>query len=115
IMDIFVERLSGLSVAERKVEIVERKGIGHPDSICDAIMEEVSLALSHEYMNRFGVILHHNIDKGLLVAGGVERRFGGGRVTEPMRLVFGDRATFKTDNKTKPGKKKGISNREKRV
>ena len=102
--DIFVERLSGLSVAERKVEIVERKGIGHPDSICDAIMEEVSLALSREYMNRFGVILHHNIDKGLLVAGGVERRFGGGRVTEPMRLVFGDRATFKTDDKTIPVK-----------
>ncbi len=100
--DIFVERLSGLSVAERKVEIVERKGIGHPDSICDAMMEEVSLALSREYMNRFGVILHHNIDKGLLVAGGVERRFGGGRVTEPMRLVFGDRATFKADDRTIP-------------
>ena len=100
--DIFVERLNGLSVAARKVEIVERKGLGHPDSICDAIMEEISLALSREYRNRFGVILHHNIDKGLLVAGGVERRFGGGRVTEPMRLIFGDRATYKIDDKTIP-------------
>ena len=100
--DIFVERLSGIAVADRKVEIVERKGLGHPDSICDAIMEEVSLALSREYINRFGVILHHNIDKGLLVAGSVERRFGGGKVTEPMRLIFGDRATFKIDDKTIP-------------
>lgn len=100
--DIFVERLSGTSVAERKVEIVERKGLGHPDSICDAIMEKVSLALSREYKERFGTILHHNIDKGLLVAGGVERRFGGGKVTEPMRLIFGDRATFKVGNETIP-------------
>ncbi|MCC7201046.1 MAG: methionine adenosyltransferase [Nitrospirae bacterium] len=100
--DIFVERLSGLSVGERMVEIVERKGLGHPDSICDAIMEQVSLALSAEYMNRFGTILHHNIDKGLLVAGEVERKFGGGRVTEPMRLIFGDRATFKADDSSIP-------------
>lgn len=100
--DIFVERLSGLSVGERKVEIVERKGLGHPDSICDAIMEEISLALSREYKNRFGVILHHNIDKGLLVAGAVERRFGGGRVVEPMRLIFGDRATFQIGDKRIP-------------
>lgn len=100
--DILVERLSGLSVAERRVEIVERKGLGHPDSICDAVMEEIALALSREYMDRFGVILHHNIDKGLLVAGGVERRFGGGRVVEPMHLIIGDRATFKIDDKTIP-------------
>lgn len=100
--DIFVERLSGLSVAEKKVEIVERKGLGHPDSICDAIVEEIALSLSQEYMNRLGVILHHNIDKGLLVAGSVERRFGGGRVVEPMRLIFGDRATFEIDDKTIP-------------
>jgi S-adenosylmethionine synthetase len=39
-------------------------------------------------------VLHHNCDKGLLVAGQVERRYGGGRVVEPMRLVIGDRATF---------------------
>ena len=44
--NVFIERLSGLSVAERMVEIVERKGLGHPDSICDAVMEQVSLALS---------------------------------------------------------------------
>lgn len=100
--DILVERLNGSSVSERKVEIVERKGLGHPDSICDAIMESISLALSKEYMGRFGTILHHNIDKGLLVAGGVERRFGGGRVTEPMRLIIGDRATFKFGDKEIP-------------
>ncbi len=89
-----VEVLSGKSVSEHEVEIVERKGQGHPDSICDAIMERVSIDLSREYLRQFGVILHHNIDKGFLVAGNVEIRLGGGRVTEPMRLIFGDRATY---------------------
>src|SRR5574341_2200055 len=91
--NITVEVLARTPVAEHQVEIVERKGIGHPDSICDAIMERVSIALSKEYLQRFGRILHHNIDKAFLVAGDAEFKLGGGRVLEPMRLIFGDRAT----------------------
>ncbi|MDQ7857451.1 MAG: methionine adenosyltransferase [Armatimonadota bacterium] len=91
--NITVEVLARTPVAGHQVEIVERKGVGHPDSICDAIMERVSIALSREYLDRFGKILHHNIDKAFLVAGDAEIRLGGGRVTDPMRLIFGDRAT----------------------
>ena len=81
-------------MAQTDVEIVERKGLGHPDTICDLVMEQVSQALSQAYLKYYGRILHHNCDKGLLVAGQVERRMGGGRVIEPMRLVIGDRATL---------------------
>jgi S-adenosylmethionine synthetase len=91
--NITVDVLARTPVAKHQVEIVERKGIGHPDSICDAIMERVSVALSKEYLQRFGKILHHNIDKAFLVAGNAEIKLGGGAVTEPMRLIFGDRAT----------------------
>lgn len=90
---IIIEELKHAPVGKQRVELVERKGTGHPDSICDAIMEQISLALSREYLNTFGQILHHNIDKGLLVAGRTEPRLGGGKVLEPMRLVIGDRAT----------------------
>jgi len=90
--NITVEVLARTPVAQHQVEIVERKGVGHPDSICDAIMERVSIALSKEYKDRFGKILHHNIDKAFLVAGNAEIRLGGGVITEPMRLIFGDRA-----------------------
>jgi len=89
-----IESIPTLPVSERAVEIVERKGRGHPDSICDAIMEAVSLALSHEYIRLTGRVLHHNIDKGLLVAGEAEKRFGGGAIISPMELIIGDRATF---------------------
>jgi S-adenosylmethionine synthetase len=92
--NIVIDNLAGRTVPEHEVEIVERKGIGHPDSICDAIMEDISVALSKEYLSRFGRILHHNVDKGLLIAGEVERKLGGGMVIEPMKLVIGDRATF---------------------
>jgi S-adenosylmethionine synthetase len=91
---IMVETLPGVPVGELQVEMVERKGVGHPDSICDAIMDRVSVELSKEYMSQFGHILHHNIDKAFLVAGDAEVRFGGGRIREPMKLIFGDRATF---------------------
>jgi S-adenosylmethionine synthetase len=91
--NIRVEALSGLPVGDRQVEMVERKGIGHPDSICDAIMDRVSVELSREYLSQFGRILHHNIDKAFLVAGEAEVRFGGGAIREPMKLIFGDRAS----------------------
>ena len=89
---IVVEGLAGPAVADQQVEVVERKGRGHPDSICDGVMDAVSVALCAVYRERCGRILHHNVDKGLLVAGQVELSFGGGRVLRPMELIIGDRA-----------------------
>ena len=95
--NILIDALKQTPLEEQKLEIVERKGLGHPDSICDAIMDRVSVELSRAYLETFGVIMHHNADKSLLVAGEVETRFGGGIVREPMRLIFGDRATFEAE------------------
>lgn len=89
-------------VAEQAVEIVERKGTGHPDYICDAVMERISVALSREYLKRFGTVLHHNTDKGLLVAGQVVKGFGGGKVIKPMELIVGDRASYGTGRSRVP-------------
>ena len=97
-----METYKGLSVAERPLEIVERKGVGHPDHICDAVAEAISLALCRAYLREWGVVLHHNIDKSLLAAGRVEKWFGGGRVIRPMELSIGDRATFFAGGKTLP-------------
>ena len=93
-----------LPLEEQKLEIVERKGLGHPDSICDAIMDQISVKLSEAYLDKFGMIMHHNADKSLLVAGDVETRFGGGSVREPMLLIIGDRATFEVEGITIPVK-----------
>ncbi|MEM2878671.1 MAG: methionine adenosyltransferase [Candidatus Hadarchaeales archaeon] len=91
--NIMVEEFRQLPLERQPFEIVERKGLGHPDSICDAVLDRVSVELSAEYMKKFGSIMHHNADKSLLVAGEVETKFGGGNVIQPMLLIFGDRAT----------------------
>ena len=96
---IVIEPYKGTPVTGQRVEVVERKGTGHPDYLCDSLMESVSIALCREYRKAFGTILHHNIDKGLLSAGKVEKLFGGGRVIEPMELIIGDRATFSAGGK----------------
>ncbi len=100
--NIIIESLQQTPVEAQQVELVERKGVGHPDSICDAIMEAVSVALCEAYEDTFGRIVHHNIDKGLLVAGQTTPRIGGGTVDEPMRLIFGDRAVYEFKGKKVP-------------
>ena len=89
-------------IEERPVELVERKGIGHPDSICDGISEAVSRALSQMYKDRFGRILHHNTDETHVIGGEAEPAFGGGKVIAPATVVLVGRATTKVDGQVLP-------------
>jgi S-adenosylmethionine synthetase len=41
--NIVVSRSAEMWIEDRPVEIVERKGIGHPDSLCDGIAERISV------------------------------------------------------------------------
>jgi len=92
-MEIVVSPLAEPAIDARPVEVVERKGIGHPDSICDGLAEQFSILLSQHYIERFGRILHHNVDKMLLCGGASSPAFGGGRVTRPIELIFAGQAT----------------------
>lgn len=76
-----------------KVELVERKGLGHPDYIADSASEEASKALCRYYLKEFGTILHHNLDKTLLVGGQANPKFGGGELLEPIYIIVAGRAT----------------------
>lgn len=75
------------------VEVVERKGAGHPDSICDGIAEHVCVRLCRYYLGEFGAILHHNVDKVLLCAGAARPAFGGGELLAPIEIYLAGRAT----------------------
>jgi len=74
------------------VELVERKGLGHPDSICDALAETLSRNLCRYYLDRCGRILHHNVDKALLCGGTAAPSFGGGAILRPMEIYLSGRA-----------------------
>ncbi|MDT7861450.1 MAG: methionine adenosyltransferase [Saccharolobus sp.] len=84
-----------------QVELVERKGLGHPDYIADSIAEEASRKLSLYYLKKYGVILHHNLDKTLVVGGQAAPRFKGGEVLHPIYIIVAGRAT--TEVKTESG------------
>jgi S-adenosylmethionine synthetase len=73
--------------------MVERKGIGHPDTLCDMLAEAVSVGLSRIYLERFGTVLHHNVDKALLIGGAAQPEFGGGSILEPIEITLAGRAT----------------------
>ena len=75
------------------LEIVERKGLGHPDTICDALAEEASRHLSRFYLEQCGLVLHHNLDKALLWGGASRAAFGGGEVLAPIEIFVAGRAT----------------------
>jgi len=95
--NIIVEDFKQTPLEKQRIEIVERKGRGHPDYICDAVADQISINLCKEYLKKAGTILHHNIDKSLLVAGETEPKFNGGTVKQPILFVVGDRATSVID------------------
>src|SRR5271157_2165233 len=93
-MVIILSSLATLIPDEAEVEFVERKGLGHPDTLCDALAEEFSLSLSRFYLDRFGLILHHNVDKALLWGGQAQPAFGGGKILRPIEIYLSGRATY---------------------
>ncbi|WP_053948247.1 methionine adenosyltransferase [Halolamina sediminis] len=97
-----VSELDRRAVEDQQVEIVERKGIGHPDSICDGIAESVSRALSQLYLDRVGKVLHYNTDETQLAAGRASPAYGGGEVIEPIYILIVGRATksYERDGET---------------
>jgi len=91
--NIFLEELKQVPIEKQSVEFVERKGIGHPDSIADGLAESVSRALCKMYKERYGRILHHNTDEVEVVGGQSAPVFGGGSILEPMYILLVGRAT----------------------
>lgn len=101
-MEIMVNENNFLNQEALPVEIVERKGIGHPDTISDAISEEYSVEISKFYLENFGKILHHNVDKALLIAGKASPIFGGGKVEEPINFYLVGRVITEYKGKSIP-------------
>ncbi|MHC1592857.1 MAG: methionine adenosyltransferase [Methermicoccaceae archaeon] len=100
--NIEVVAINQVPMEQQKIEMVERKGIGHPDSVADGIAEAMSRALCADYKKRFGVILHHNTDETQIVAGESKPAFGGGEIISPIYILLVGRATKELDGMTAP-------------
>ena len=84
------------------VEFVERKGVGHPDTICDALADDLARKLATEYLAHTGRVQHFNVDKAVLAAGSVEVDYGGGHHTKASRLVLVGKADFSQSWRPEP-------------
>ncbi len=106
--NIVVEELHQTPIEQCQTEIVERKGIGHPDSIADGLAESVSRALCKMYLKRYDRILHHNTDEVQIVGGQSAPRFGGGVVLEPIYILLVGRATTTVNGERLPYRAEAI-------
>jgi len=97
-MNLQLRKSSEPPLGEQPMEMVERKGKGHPDVLCDKAAEELSIALSQFYLEKYGRVLHHNVDKCVLVGGQSTVTFGGGEVLEPIYLLLVGRAVGTINN-----------------
>jgi S-adenosylmethionine synthetase len=100
--NIRVEALDQIPLEQQQIELVERKGIGHPDSLADGIAESVSQALCKAYMEECGAYLHHNSDQGEIVAGESQPKYGGGSIIKPIYVLLDGRATKEFEGITFP-------------
>lgn len=76
------------------VSMVERKGLGHPDTLSDHLAERLSQVYSRYSRQQFGAVLHHNFDKLALLGGSSEVRYGSGEMRSPVRVLVNGRAAF---------------------
>ncbi len=87
--------ISKIKFLEYPQEFVERKGLGHPDTLSDALAETLSVKYSLYTKKNFGAILHHNFDKIGILGGASYVTFGEGYLTKPIRIMLNGRASTK--------------------
>ncbi|HOM95968.1 MAG: methionine adenosyltransferase [Candidatus Methanofastidiosa archaeon] len=89
-------------IKQGEFELVERKGVGHPDSIADGIAQKVSNELSKYYIKKFGRIMHHNTDQVEVIGGTSISKFGGGEIIKDPLIILSGRATQKVGDEIVP-------------
>jgi S-adenosylmethionine synthetase len=82
--------------------VVERKGIGHPDSLADLIAEEFSRRYSLHGLERFGAVPNHWVDKVALVGAEAEVDFGGYTIRKPISAYLFGKVTRSVGTETLP-------------
>ena len=99
-VDILTHKLDGYRASP--YEVIERKGVGHPDTLADTLAEKLSVAYSAYTLDNFDAVLHHNFDKLSLLGGNSYVAFGMGYLTRPIRIVLNGRASTKFDGREIP-------------
>jgi len=87
-----------ITTDQQSIEVVERKGLGHPDTIADGIAESISIAYAKYCLENFGAILHHNVDKAVVLGGQCDLEYGRGELLKPFRILLAGRMSCSFSN-----------------
>ncbi|MGG0256891.1 methionine adenosyltransferase [Bacillus toyonensis] len=83
-------------------EIVERKGLGHPDTLTDGIAETAEIEYCKYCIDKFGYIPHHNFDKVMILGGNCVQEYGGSTFSDPIKVIFMGRGSKNFGNEIIP-------------
>lgn len=92
-MKVSIQPNQPVNIEAAPFEAVERKGVGHPDTLCDAIAELASNEYSAAVYEETGRLPHHYFDKVMLMGGAVRMGLGYGELVEPYRVQFAGKVT----------------------
>lgn len=92
-METFIYVNKKNNINDTLFEVVEPKGKGHPDNVCDTLAEKISATYSRYCIENYGVILRHMIDKLSILGGGSKVKFGGGEMIAPIKILINGRFT----------------------
>lgn len=92
-MEVYIRERENVDVENQEFELVERKGVGHPDTMCDAIAETASRKYCQYCINVFGKPAHHWFDKVMLIGGQADVNYGKGIMIEPYTIIFAGKVT----------------------
>lgn len=93
-MEIYISANENKNVNDIDFELVERKGVGHPDTICDAIAEIASKNYSKYCIKKFGNPAHHWFDKVMLIGGEADIEYGKGNILKPYTVIFAGKVSY---------------------
>ncbi|MGV9721989.1 methionine adenosyltransferase [Nocardia beijingensis] len=94
-MKVIISESAIRSTERAPVEVVERKGKGHPDTLSDAFAEAFVTRYVAWASEHIGADLNHWVDKCMLIGGESRNEFGSSELITPIRAMVVGKATRK--------------------
>jgi S-adenosylmethionine synthetase len=81
-----------------RIVAIERKGMGHPDTLADMVADEFNKLYLNYTKSVFGVLLNHHVDKTTLVGAASNTWPGGYEIAKPVTAHFFGKITDQVDS-----------------
>lgn len=98
-MNIRVYEKSISNIDDAQIEVVERKGLGHPDTLSDMLADKFSQLYSQNSIKLFGGIVNHAVDKVTLLGAKSQVEFGSSKILKPITACLFGKASLEVEGR----------------